>query len=416
MHRLRDFVLSRLSGEAPAPRFPAFRFMRKGTAKARPGEAALSHREKLRRLREILFANIVMAGEIPAPTGGEWRITRFLSDRFTESGLAHLSLDQAGNIAGVLPGRTGGRTLLVVAHVDKIWSEGDDHTVSVGVGQMSGRGLADNGLGVAALATLPLILEELDVELDANLVLLGTTRSFGRGDLAGMRFFLENSGQPIDAALCLEGIDLERLSYASLGMARGEITVSTTGEGAESGVVATLAALVRSLLDIHGREEPETRILVGSVEAGSGHSVPPRGGVVRFEIRSHKAGRVARVEEEIAALVAAAEEREGEGIEVHLEMIAHRRPGNLGASHPLVKKARETLALLGIDSHVVPSVSELALLLDHGIPALTLGITKGENRHSPEETIRLEPIFDGLAQIVAMLQFLDTLDSASEPS
>jgi len=385
--------------------------MRKGTAKSRPDEAALSHREKLRRLREILFANVVLAGEIPSPSGGERRITRFLSDRFTESGLANLSLDQAGNVAGVLPGRTGKRNLLVAAHLDKIWAESDDHTVSVGVGMMSGRGIADNGLGVAVLATLPLILDELEIELDSNLVLLGTTRSFGRGDLAGMRFFLENSGQPIDAALCLEGMELGRLSYSSLGMARGEITVERpraidTVGGEDSTVVAALADLVGSLLAIHGREEPATRILVGSIEAGSGHSVPPRSGLLRFEIRSHEAGRVAQVEAEIEALVSGISERNG--IATRLEMIAHRRPGDLGADHPLVRKARETLDLLGIESRIAPSVSELALLLDRGIPSLTLGISKGENRHSPAESIWLEPIFDGLAQIVAVLQFMDT--------
>lgn len=386
--------------------------MRKGSVKVRPGEAVRSHREKLRHLREILFANVVLAGEIPAPTGGERRITRFLSDRFTESGLANLSLDQAGNVAGVLPGRTGARQLLVCAHLDKIWPETDDHSVSVGVGRMSGRGLADNSLGVAVLASLPMILEELAVELDSNLVLLGATRSFGRGDLGGMRFFLENAGRPVDAALCLEGIELGRLSFSSFGMARGEIEVSSPGtaadeRGEDSGfrVVAILTELVRRLLDIHERERPQASLLVRSIESGSGDGVPPRGGRVRFEIHSHEAARVARMEEEIAALVAAAN-RDG-GPEVRGETIARRSPGDLGGNHPLVAEARRVLGLLGIEARVAPSVSELALLLERGIPSLTLGITKGENRHTPAESIRLEPIFDGLAQIVAMLQFMD---------
>jgi acetylornithine deacetylase/succinyl-diaminopimelate desuccinylase-like protein len=386
--------------------------MRKGSVKARPGEAARSHREKLRHLREILFANVVMAGEIPAPTGGERRITRFLSDRFTESGLANISLDQAGNVAGVLPGRTGTRHLLVAAPVDKIWADTDDHTVSVGVGRMSGRGIADNSLGVAVLATLPLILDELGIELDSNLILLGATRSFGRGDLGGMRFFLENAERPVDAALCLEGIELGRLSFSSLGMARGEIEVSVKGpatdeRGEDSGVrvVAVLTGLVGRLLAIHEREHPRASVLVRSIESGSGDGVPPRGGRVCFEIRSPEPSRVARVEEEIAALVAGAERNED--LEVRGEMIARRSPGDLGTDHPLVAKAREILGLLGIGTHVAPSVSELALLLERGIPSLTLGITRGENRHSPAESIRLEPIFDGLAQIVALLQFMD---------
>lgn len=378
-------------------------------------ETLLAHREALRHLREILFANVVMAGEIPAPTGYERRITRFLSDRFTECGLDNISLDQAGNVAGVISGKSGRRNLLVAAHVDKIWAESEDHTVSVGVGVMGGRGLADNSLGVAVLATLPLILDELGIELDANLVLLGTTRSFGRGDLRGMRFFLENSAWEIDSALCLEGIDLGRLSFSSLGMARGEIVVELarlhdeeTSNEAASGVIATLSEIIGAMLEINRRDCPDTRILIGSVESGSGYSVPPGRGLVRFEIRSLEADRVAAVEEELVQLIGRFSGREG--AKVGIEIIARRRPGNLGIDHPLVREAAGILKILGVESRIEPSVSELAALLDRRIPSLTLGLTKGENRHSPEESILLNPIFDGLAQLVSMLEFMDRGD------
>lgn len=386
--------------------------MARKTIKQGSHTTLLAQREALRSLREILFANVVMAGEIPAPTGYERRITRFLSDRFTECGLDNISLDQAGNVAGVISGRTGRRNLLVAAHVDKIWAESEDHTVLVGVGEMGGRGLADNSLGVAALATLPLILDELGIALDANLILLGTTRSFGRGDLRGMRFFLENSAWEIDSALCLEGIELGRLSFSSLGMARGEIVVEVsrlhdedTLNEAASGVIATLSELIEAMLEINRRGGPDTRLLIGSIESGSGYSVPPRQGLVRFEIRSLDAGHVAEVEEELVQLVERFSGREGTS--VGIEIIARRRPGNLGLEHPLVREAGEILAVLGVESRIEPSVSELAALLDRRIPSLTLGLTKGENRHSPEESILLDPIFDGLAQLVAMLQFMD---------
>ncbi len=389
--------------------------MARKTIKQGSHTTLLAQREALWSLREILFANVVMAGEIPAPTGYERRITRFLSDRFTECGLDNISLDQAGNVAGVISGRTGRRNLLVAAHVDKIWAESEDHTVSVGVGEMGGRGLADNSLGVAVLATLPLILDELGIALDANLILLGTTRSFGRGDLRGMRFFLENSAWEIDSALCLEGIELGRLSFSSLGMARGEIVVEVsrlhdedTLNEAASGVIATLSELIEAMLEINRRGGPDTRLLIGSIESGSGYSVPPRQGLVRFEIRSLDAGHVAEVEEELVQLVERFSGREGTS--VGIEVIARRRPGNLGLEHPLVREAGEILAVLGVESRIEPSVSELAALLDRRIPSLTLGLTKGENRHSPEESILLDPIFDGLAQLVAMLQFMDAGD------
>ncbi|NLT69773.1 MAG: peptidase dimerization domain-containing protein [Verrucomicrobiaceae bacterium] len=394
--------------------------MAESTVRSRPPEAVLAYPEALRGLREILFANVVMAGEIPAPTGSERRITRFLSDRFTECGLDNISLDQAGNVAGVISGRTGRRNLLVAAHVDKIWAETEDHTVSVGVGEMSGRGLADNSLGIAVLATLPLVLDELGIHLDANLILLGTTRSFGRGNLRGMRFFLENSAWEIASALCLEGIDLGRLSFSSLGMARGEIAVERAGlpgeeasPTADASVIAILSELTGAMLEIHRRGAPDTSLLIGSIEAGSGYSVAPRQGRVRFEIRSLDAARVAEVEAELAALVERLATREGTA--VRLEIIARRRPGDLGRGHPLVREAGKILAALGIASRVEPSVSELAALLDRRIPSLTLGLTKGKNRHSPEESISLDPIFDGLAQLVSLLQFMDEGDFATAP-
>lgn len=389
--------------------------MTESTVRSRPPEAVLAYPEALRHLREILFANVVMAGEIPAPTGSERRMTRFLSDRFTECGLDNISLDQAGNVAGVISGRTGRRNLLVAAHVDKIWAESEDHTVSVGVGVMGGRGLADNSLGVAVLASLPLILDELGIQLDANLILLGTTRSFGRGNLRGMRFFLENSAWEIASALCLEGIDLGRLSFSSLGMARGEIVVelarpsgAETSPATDSGVIATLNEIVAVMLEINRRSFPDTRILIGSVESGSGYSVAPRQGRVRFEIRSLDAAHVAAVEEELVERVGRFSVREDAA--VGIEIIARRRPGDLGHDHPLVREAEKILGALGIAPRIEPSVSELAALLDCRIPSLTLGLTEGKNRHSPEESILLDPIFNGLAQLVSLLQFMDEGD------
>jgi len=376
-------------------------------------ETILSSRDALRGLREILFANVVMAGEIPAPTGEEHRLTRFLSDRFREGGLSDISLDQAGNVAAVVPGhapRNERRHLLVAAHVDKIWPERDDHTVSVGVGEMSGRGIADNALGVAVLASFPLVLEALGIELESDLILLGTTKSFGRGDLGGMRFFLDNSEHDIAAALCLEGIDLGRLSYASLGMARGEITVEGPESGpgpdmATSGVIATLHRLVEALLELNRENYPSTRILIGSAEAVSGFNVPPVNGTIRFEIRSEDAREVAKLEREVLSL---ARSLDGDGgISVGVEMLAHRRPGALAHDHSLVTSAREALDCLGLAPRVEPSISELAALLDKRIPALTLGITRGSHRHTPRESIQLEPIFDGLAQLASVLRVMD---------
>ncbi|MCG8598888.1 MAG: M20/M25/M40 family metallo-hydrolase [Verrucomicrobiales bacterium] len=372
-------------------------------------ERVISHRDALHGVRELVLANVVMAAEIPAPTGSEKRVTRFLSERFTEAGLTDIASDQAGNIAGVIPGRNRQRNLLVAAHVDKIWTDADDHTVSVEVGCMKGRGIADNSLGVAVLATLPLILERLGIELDSNLILLGTTRSFGRGDLAGMRFFLENVDQAIAGALCLEGIELGRLSYASPGMARGEIRVEICGEGEDfgsAGAIFLLNQILNELLKLNEAHAPEATILIGTVDAESGYNVPPLNGEIRFEIRGESEALVKELEEKIGELVENVAGQDGD-VFATLEIIAHRKPGDLGSDHMLVRAAREIQEVLGIAAKIEPSISEVAALLESGIPGLTLGITDGGSRHTRHETVQLERIPEGLAQIVSVIEFMD---------
>ena len=47
---------------------------------------------------------------------------------------------------------------------------------------------------------------------------MGSARSLGRGDLEGLRFFLDNFKKPITAGVCIEGVKLGRLSYSSIGI------------------------------------------------------------------------------------------------------------------------------------------------------------------------------------------------------
>ncbi len=368
-------------------------------------------------LREMVLANAVMCGEIPSPTFEEGDLVRFLCDRFTEDGLGNISTDEMGNAAGILPGSDGRRQLLVVAHVDKIWDKTDDHTVTVGSETLSGRGIADNGLGVAALATLPAILEHLGIRLRSDLVLLGATRSFGKGDLGGLRFFLENNTRTFDSALCLEGMQLERLSYSCLGMLRGEIQVNLKSSSARhrpgsAGAIAALTRIVDGILAIQRPEKPSTEILLGSVEAGSAYNVAPRNARLRFEVRSESGEVVSRIADQIEEIIE--EINAGHEASAELEVIARREPGDIGFSHPLVKSTRQIMEALGVQPALDPSMSELAALLDRGIPGLTIGLTRGENRHTPQETIEIEPLYTGLAQLVAVLVLLDNALSDSD--
>lgn len=223
--------------------------------------------------RDIMLANAVMIGEIPAPTFHEDVRVRFMQDRFSECGLQHCSTDEVGNGFGVLPGKTGERRILLVAHADTVFSEKVDHTITMQADRMIGPGVGDNSLGLAALASLPQLLDACGIRLQSDLILMAASRSLGRGNLEGLRFFLQNMKEPIHAAICVEGVQLGRLSYSSIGMLRGEISVRVpeqydwTRFGA-AGAVITLNDIINKINRIRLPKRPKTSIVLGSIEGG----------------------------------------------------------------------------------------------------------------------------------------------------
>lgn len=367
-------------------------------------------RERARDVRELLLANAVMLGEMPAPTGAEEKRRKFLLDRFIEAECSNTSTDEAGNAMAILPGEVGEHCILVSAHLDTPFPETVDHTITVTTDGICGPGILDNALGVAAIATLPWILKRLGVTFDDNLLLMGSSKSLGVGDMEGMRFFLNHNTVPLRAGLLVEGGTLGRLSYSALGLLRAEIhcNIPTNYDFSEfgaSGAIPVFTRLIQRLRRIRLPREPRTSMIFGSLEAGKAFNSVARKGRLRFEIRSEEAGMVAQLLEEIEESVE--EIRQETKVELTLSIVAKRKTGALQYSHPLVRSVRSVMKRLDIDPTVAPSTGELAALLSRDIPGVTLGLTNGERRHEIDERIEIEPLFAGIAQLVAVLKAID---------
>ena len=368
------------------------------------------YQTQLETISEILLTNLVMIAEIPSPTFHESRRMEFLLERFNEYQLQNTSTDESGNALGILPGEEGDRKILVVAHMDTVFPEKVDHTVAIQPGYVTGAGVGDNSLGVAAMATLPLFLDRLGIRLKSDLILMGSARSLGKGDIAGVRFFLNNKELPITAGICVEGVRLGRLSYSSIGMLRGEIQYRVPDEydwtrfGA-GGAIVSMNDIINSILEIPLPRRPRTTIVLNQIEAGASFNTVPTKASLQFEIRSESRDLVAELGNEIGDI--AAEVSAQTGAEVTFNVLARREPGGIKFSHPLADHARALLKELGITPRFSPSTSELSAFIDKGIPALTLGLTTGENMNEGNERIDIDPITQGLAQLIGLIVAID---------
>jgi tripeptide aminopeptidase len=368
------------------------------------------YEKQLENMLQIVLTNLVMINEIPAPTFDEDKRTRFIMDRFSEYELQNCSTDEKRNALGVLPGKDESRNILIEAHLDTPFPAKTDHSVTIHPDRVVGAGVGDNGLGLAAVVSLPLILQHLGIELESNLVLMGSSRSLAHGDLEGIRFFLKNTELPITAGLCVEGVKLGRLSYSSIGMLRGELTLWIPEEydwtrfGA-GGSVVSMNEVINKILEIPLPRKPQTTIVLGSLCGGSSFNTIARKATLGFEIRSEShemVGTLAQNIDYIAAEIAAKA-----GANSEFRILARRAPGGLSFSDPLTTAGRTIVESLGIKPRMSPSTSELSAFIANSIPALTIGLTNGEYLNEPGESIEIKPICKGLAQLVGMIQAID---------
>ena len=106
-------------------------------------------------LREQILADLTMLAQIPAPTGEEEQRIRYVLDRFVEAGLPEVGPDEMGNAVGLLPGRQGQRTIMLVAHVDTIYPRTVNHNVTLEPDRVIGPGVGDNAAGRCRHVTHP---------------------------------------------------------------------------------------------------------------------------------------------------------------------------------------------------------------------------------------------------------------------
>jgi tripeptide aminopeptidase len=366
--------------------------------------------ERVRDLREIILANLVMLSEIPAPTFSEAARMEFLVNRFTELQLLNCSTDEVGNGLGIIPGETGDRNILIVGHMDTVFDTKVDHTITVEPRRIIGPGVGDNGLGLAVIATLPLVLQHLNIKPKSNIILMGSAQSLGMGNIRGLRFFLDHTDLPINAGICVEGVKLGRISYSSIGMMRCGISFSVpeqydwTRFGAV-GAIVTINDAINRILEIPLPKRPKTNIVLGSITGGTGFNTIATQASLKFEIRSESNRMVKNIGQKTEYI--AHEVASHSGADVDFRIYAQRRTGGISFSHPMARTTREIMKSLDILPRITPSTSELSAFIDKRIPAVTLGLTNGENLNQINESIDIEPVFKGIAQLLGLILAID---------
>ena len=367
--------------------------------------------EAIKSMKETIIANIVFIGQIPAPTFKEKRRTDFFMERLAEFQVDECTTDGYGNPIGIIRGTSTSKPpVFVVAHVDTVFEKDIDHNYTVKKRTIKGAGILDNSLSVGVLASLPEIFRKLDLRFESDIVLAGVIQSLGEGNLRGIRHLLKTWDTPIRGAICLEGIELGRLNYYSEGMIRCEVEcdIPTTLKQIQKfrpNAILILNEVINQILELRLPQRPRSEVIIGKISGGFKHGTIAYNAKLGFEIQSDLDKMVKSIYNDISDIID--DIRHQYEVELKLKTISNLNAASLKYNHPLVKSTGAIIESLGLKPISAPSESELSIFLAHKIPAVTLGITLGENMHLENSTMEIEPMYKGIAQIIGAIMAID---------
>lgn len=362
--------------------------------------------------REMTLSNLSMIAQNPAPTFNERKRSEFLLERFVESGINEPETDDYYNAIGRLNSSKLRRNILITTHMDNQFDENADQNVSISENKVFGVGVVEDNLALAALCTLPDILERSGITLNSSLSLLASTRSHGRGDFGGIKHYMKNARRKPDFVISLSGTNLGQLDYFTLSRVRCDITSELnappdsawTKENNNSAIIVT-NEIINAILGIPLPRKPRSVVNIGMISGGERYSTISGQTTIRLEILSEKDSITDELIEKINDHCLDIGARHG--VEVTADFFGRHHARGLSCSHPLIKTSISVLNSLGLRPTMDYSSSEISVPLAEDIPSVCLGLTNGVGGNSAKAHIDINPLNTGLLQLLMLIYLID---------
>jgi tripeptide aminopeptidase len=367
--------------------------------------------------------------EIAAPPYKESRRAEYFLKRFVELGFKDALIDAEGNVIALRKGSGGGRPKLVVsAHLDTVFPEGTDVTVSEKDGVILAPGIGDDSRGLAALLSLIQALNANEILTVGDVMLVGTVGEEELGNLRGVKALFRDHAD-IDGFISIDGLGITRVVNQATGSHRYEMTFRGPGGHSfqEFGLPSAIHAMGRAaakISDLQTPSDPKTTFTVGTASGGTSVNAIAAEAKMAVDMRSNSTEELLKLEARLLDLVreAVAEENarwKSDKLSVEIKLIGDRPAGFIAVDSPIVQATQRAVMALARGPRVTfaGSSTDSNLAMSLGIPAVTIGGGgEGGNWHSRNEWYRQVNAYLGPQSALLTMLVLAGLDGTTTPA
>ena len=342
-----------------------------------------------------LVDDLVAIARTPAPTFAEEARLAWLEERLEDSP-GRRERDEAGNL--IWSWGDGVPRVVVAAHVDTVFPADALLDIHEQNGHLVGPGVGDNAAAVAvAIHVVEKLLGQGPLEAGAVAFTVGEE---GLGNLRGASE-LCRSLQP-EAFIALEGHGLDEVLVDAVGSTRARVDVSGPGGHSweDRGTASAVHGLLGLAAEIAELGTEDAPVNIGTIGGGRSVNTIADHAELLVERRALEQGALDDFATALGRLHLPAP------LVVGIEIVGRRPAGRLGRGAPLLHTVLEVRERLGLPLSLSEGSTDANAALAAGIPALCLGVARGESMHALHEWIDRSSLAEGATQLREVLRAL----------
>ena len=177
----------------------------------------------------LTLVDHVRLTEIPAPPFGEENRAIHFASMLEKLGVDSVWIDEEGNVLALRKGKEGGRTVVLDAHLDTVFPEETDVSVTQNGDTLFAPGIGDDTRGLSMVLAVARAMNQVKIDTKDDILFIGTVGEEGLGDLRGVKYLFREQGPEIDSWISIDGGDLGRVNYKGLGSYRYQVLIKGPG-------------------------------------------------------------------------------------------------------------------------------------------------------------------------------------------
>jgi acetylornithine deacetylase/succinyl-diaminopimelate desuccinylase-like protein len=354
----------------------------------------------VRRGLEFVDAHAIQTAEylasiaaIISPSGHEHQRAEAVAQRMREIGLQNVSIDDAPNVVGIIPGRSA-RALTFVSTLDDLITVADLQKAALQPPHIVGDRVV--GPGTNTSSTTAAMLASAEALIQAGIkprqTLVFAAVAQEETGMNGMRRLYAEYKNRASAFVDIMG-DGGRITYGAIGIHWWKVVATGPGGHSLSGglpnVNQAIGRCVDRILSLPYPEQNQashTIINVAMLQSGAAFNHKPETGWFSLDIRSMDSGTIGKIEADVRGILAQVSKETSIGLS--LELVEDTPAGQIpGARESDLVRTSEAIAkYLGLDPVLGDMGSSNANIpIGQGTPAIAISGERGGQRGFADE-------------------------------